>query len=142
MPDGDYRLPGAGRFGRSAKREVRNPVLALPATQRILDLPPEQRRPLGLLLRQLAAEADDKAEHAWRTRKGIMAAYWRAVATYAKHLAHAIDPRPFTRHRSQAEVEADSLYSRALGRLPTRAELALGSNMVPCEPPLAGGGTP
>lgn len=85
-------IPGGGVFGRSAKREVRNPVLALPAAKAILELPAEQRRPLGLLLRQLAVDADNRAESAWTTRKGIMAAYWRAVSTYAKHLAHAIDP--------------------------------------------------
>ena len=92
MPEGSVFLPGGGEFGRSARREIRNPVLALPASRAILALPAEQRRPLGLLLRQLAAEADIKAEEAWRTRKGIMAAYWRAVCTYAKHLARAIDP--------------------------------------------------
>jgi len=31
-----------------------------------------------------------EAENAWRRRKGPMAAYWRAVATYARHLAHAL----------------------------------------------------
>lgn len=91
MPD-NGTLPGGGEFGRGARREVRNPVLALPAAQAILDLPVEHRRPLGLLLRQLAVEANNKAEASWACRKGIMAAYWRAVATYAKHLAHAIDP--------------------------------------------------
>jgi hypothetical protein len=91
-------LPGGGAYGRSAKIEVRNPVLALPSARRILDLPPEIRRPLGILLRELAAEADAKAEETWRARKGIMAAYWRAVATYAKHLARAIDPAA-ERHR-------------------------------------------
>lgn len=98
MPNGNF-LPGGGAYGRSAKHDVRNPVLGLPAARAILDLPPEQRRPLGLLLRQLAAEADGKAEEAWRTRKGIMAAYWRAVATYAKHLARAIDPAHARRAR-------------------------------------------
>jgi len=86
-------IPGGGAFGRSARREVRNPVLALPAAQKILDLPPEIRRPLGILLRELAQQADEQAEHAWRKRKGIQAAYWRAVCTYAKHLARVIDPR-------------------------------------------------
>jgi hypothetical protein len=92
MPDGSIFLPGGGAFGRSARREVRNPILALPAARAILALPIEQRRPLGLLLRQLATEADSKADEAWRTRKGIMAAYWRAVCTYAKHVARAVDP--------------------------------------------------
>ena len=92
MPDGDFFMPGGGAFGRAARREVRNPILALPAARAIATLPIEQRRPLGILLRELAAQADVKADEAWRTRKGIMAAYWRAVCTYAKHLARAIDP--------------------------------------------------
>lgn len=86
-------LPGGGTWGRSAKREVRNPILALPAARDIQALPAEQRRPLGILLRELAKQADDQAHDAWAKRKGIMAAYWRAVSTYAKHLAHVIDPR-------------------------------------------------
>ena len=86
------RLPGGGRFGRSAEAEIRNPITALPAARAILALPIEQRRPIGILLRQLAAEADAKAEDAWQHRKGIMAAYWRAVCTYAKHIARAVDP--------------------------------------------------
>lgn len=78
---------------RSTRREVRNPVLALPSAKAILALPEDQRRPLGILLRELAADADERASEAWRKRKGIMAAYWRAVSTYAKHLARSIDPR-------------------------------------------------
>lgn len=92
MPDGSVFLPGGGAYGRAARRDVRNPILTLPAAAAILALPAEQRRPLGLLLRQLAAEADAKAEESWRAWKGIMAAYWRAVCTYAKHIARAVDP--------------------------------------------------
>jgi hypothetical protein len=86
-------MPGGGAYGRSARREVRNPVLALPSARAIMDLPAEQRRPLGILLRELAFQCDDQANEAWRKRKGIMAAYWRAVSTYAKHLARVIDKR-------------------------------------------------
>ena len=89
------RTPRCGvQLARSARREVRNPILALPSARAILALPEEQRAPLGALLRELASEADQRAQDAWSTRKGIMAAYWRAVATYSKHLARAIDPRP------------------------------------------------
>lgn len=85
-------LPGGGEYGRGARREVRNPVLRLPAAKSILALPVETRRPLGLLLRQLAADASDEAQRSWKANKGIMAAYWKAVSVYAKHLAHVIDP--------------------------------------------------
>lgn len=91
--DDPVSLPGGGEYGRSAKIEVRNPILLLPASQKILALPIEIRRPLGELLRELATDAGLRAENAWARRKGIMAAYWRAVSTYAKHIAHAIDPR-------------------------------------------------
>jgi hypothetical protein len=53
-----------------------NPLLRLNAAQQLLELP---------------ADADRQAEHAWRKRKGPMAAYWRAVATYARHTAHALN---------------------------------------------------
>jgi hypothetical protein len=68
-----------------------NPLLRLSAAQQLLDLPPEQRAALASLLRELRADADRQAEHAWRKRKGPMAAYWRAVATYARHTAHALN---------------------------------------------------
>lgn len=67
-----------------------NPLLRLPAGKALLELPAEQRMPLEDLLRQLRAQADAEAENAWRRRKGPMAAYWRAVATYARHTAHAL----------------------------------------------------
>jgi len=85
-------LPGGGEFGRGARREVRNPVLLLPAAQGILALPIDSRRPLGILLRQLADQANDQAQTSWKQNKGIMAAYWKAVSVYSKHLARVIDP--------------------------------------------------
>jgi hypothetical protein len=67
-----------------------NPLMRLPAARRLMELPPEQREPLEQLLRELRADADREAENAWRRRKGPMAAYWRAVATYARHVAHML----------------------------------------------------
>lgn len=69
----------------------RNPLLQLQAGQALAKLPLEQRRPLVALLRQLRHQANDEAEKAWSKRKGPMAAYWRAVSTYARHTAHALD---------------------------------------------------
>lgn len=83
---------------RSARREVRNPVLRLPSAQKILALPVESRRPLGVLLRELSADANAQAQTSWRQHKGVMAAYWKAVSVYAKHLARVIDP---TERRTQ-----------------------------------------
>lgn len=94
-PSATFRAapPGGGEYGRGARRDVRNPVLALPAAREITALPTEHRRLLGSLLRDLSAQARGKAVEAWDGRKGIMAAYWQAVAVYSKHLAHVIDPR-------------------------------------------------
>jgi hypothetical protein len=67
-----------------------NPLLKLPAAQKLAALPADQRATIETLLRELRADADHLAEQAWKKRKGPMAAYWRAVATYARHTAHAI----------------------------------------------------
>ncbi|MDN7683070.1 hypothetical protein [Burkholderia cenocepacia] len=68
-----------------------NPLLQLPAARDLLALPAESRRAVASVLRALRMQANAEAEIAWSRRKGPMAAYWRAVATYARHLAHAID---------------------------------------------------
>ncbi len=67
-----------------------NPLLALPAMRKVLALPVEQRRPLEALMRDLRAATDKLAEESWSKRKGPMAAYWRAVSTYSRHVAHAL----------------------------------------------------
>lgn len=41
-------------------------------------------------MRELRDQANENAETAHRRRKGPMYAYWRAVATYARHTAHAL----------------------------------------------------
>lgn len=84
------KVPGGGAFGRSAKREVRNPVLALPAAHAIISLPSSQRLALASILMDLSADAAQRAQAAWRVHKGIMAAYWKAVSVYAKHIARAV----------------------------------------------------
>ncbi|WP_416046705.1 hypothetical protein [Cupriavidus basilensis] len=68
-----------------------NPLLDLPAAEGLLKLPREQRRAMALVLRQMRDQANTEAEQAWLRRKGPMAAYWRAVSTYARHFAHALE---------------------------------------------------
>lgn len=68
-----------------------NPLLRLPAARKLMQLPPEQRTAIAGIFRELRDQANTEAEQAWRRRKGIMAAYWRAVSTYARHLAHALE---------------------------------------------------
>lgn len=67
-----------------------NPLLRLPAGKALLDLPAEDRARIEAVMRELRDQANAEAECAWKRRKGPMAAYWRAVSTYARHLAHAL----------------------------------------------------
>ena len=71
---------------RSSQRDVRNPVLALPAAQRLMDLPPETRALLAEILKDIAVDANARAQNSWAKSKGPMAAYWKAVSVYAKHI--------------------------------------------------------
>lgn len=71
-----------------------NPLLDLPAGQSLLALPAEDRARMRAVLLELRKQANDQAEEAWRRKKGPMAAYWRAVSTYARHLAHALNCTP------------------------------------------------
>ena len=67
-----------------------NPLLELPAGRALLALPAEDRRRIEAVMRELRDQANVEAEKSWLKRKGPMAAYWRAVSTYARHLAHAL----------------------------------------------------
>lgn len=68
-----------------------NPLLKLPAGRALMAMPDSpEKRVFEQLLRELRAQADAEAEKSWKKRKGPMAAYWRAVATYARHVAHII----------------------------------------------------
>jgi len=67
-----------------------NPLLALPAGRALQRLPKQDRERIEAVMRQLRDQANKEAEKAWAKRKGPMAAYWRAVATYARHVAHAL----------------------------------------------------
>ncbi len=73
--------------GRSAAAEVRNPLLQLPAAQRLLDLPEESRDVLAAVLLDLSRDAHARAEASWTSRKGPMALYWRSVGVYARHFS-------------------------------------------------------
>lgn len=77
---------------RSLRPDVRNPVLRLPAAQRILMLPEPQRRLLAELLMDLRRDALERADTCWRRHKAPMAVYWKAVGVYAGHIARAIRP--------------------------------------------------
>ncbi|HEV2747515.1 MAG TPA: hypothetical protein VGW34_09490 [Allosphingosinicella sp.] len=75
---------------RSERREVRNPILALPAAQAMQGLDPSTRLLLARLLRDLQADAQARAQMCWRKHKAPMACYWKAVAVYTGHLAKVL----------------------------------------------------
>ena len=96
---------------RSADPEVRNPLLGLPAARAIARLPADQRAVFVALLRDLAADAAERAEESWRRKKGPMAAYWKATSVYAKHAARVFRCPPPAMTKPEAmplfpEVEA------------------------------------
>jgi hypothetical protein len=78
---------------RSGRREVRNPVLRLPAMQALLELDEDSRRALTAVLLDLKVDARRQAEQAWARHKAPMAAYWKAVSVYAGHVARAVAVR-------------------------------------------------
>ncbi len=72
-----------------------NPLFKLPAARALLSLGAPEKAALGRLMMDLRRQANDEAEQAWKRRKGPMACYWRAVSTYARHVAHVLRmPRP------------------------------------------------
>lgn len=70
-----------------SKEAIRNPLTALPSAQAVAALPDEAKRALEAVLRDISADARERAEVSWRSHKGPMAAYWKAVAVYARHFA-------------------------------------------------------
>lgn len=71
-----------------------NPLLDLPAGRALMELPKEDRKRIEKVMRELRVQAHVNAETAYRRHKGPMFAYWRAVATYARHTAHALSTSP------------------------------------------------
>jgi hypothetical protein len=72
---------------RSSRREVRNPLLALPEAKAIMDQPREDRIIQAALFRAFAAACRKKAQVCWDTHKAPMAVYWKAVSVVAGHVA-------------------------------------------------------
>lgn len=77
-------------MNRAADPDIRNPVRALPAAERLAELPVDSQVALRHVLIDLSKDARARAEHSWRTGKGPMAAYWRAVAVYSRHISGCI----------------------------------------------------
>jgi len=75
---------------RSSRAEVRNPILMLPSMQKLMSLPAGERLEIAGLLDELSKDAGERAQKSWRQNKGPMAAYWKAVSVYAKHIRAAL----------------------------------------------------
>jgi hypothetical protein len=73
---------------RSSRRDVRNPVTALAAVQKLRQVAGKEL--LIELLLEIRTDALQRADKAWRTHKAPMALYWKAVGVYAGHIARAI----------------------------------------------------
>jgi TRAP-type C4-dicarboxylate transport system substrate-binding protein len=72
---------------RSNQVDVRNPLVALPSAAAMQNLPPEAKAALRQLLKELGADCRERANESWRKHKAPMAAYWKANAVYARHIA-------------------------------------------------------
>lgn len=73
------------------KQSPRNPVASLPeVAAAIAGLSPEAREGLRQCLSGLAKAWRAQADKSWRTHKPPMAAYWKAQAVNARHLALAM----------------------------------------------------
>ncbi len=77
---------------RSNRREVRNPVLALPAVQQLLALPADQRAIIAAIMADMVTDCRSRAQVSWRQNKGPMAAYWKAAGAYAHHFKRVVKP--------------------------------------------------
>jgi len=71
---------------RSSQAGVRNPVVNLPSAYLLKSMPPEVRRALRQIFREISAQSRINANTAWKKHKGPMAAYWKACAVYARHI--------------------------------------------------------
>lgn len=87
-----------------------NPLLKLPAARAWLELDESARVALAALMVELRSEANIEAERAWKRRKGPMACYWRAVSTYARHIAHVL-------RRGEVATSVDQAPSPEVARL-------------------------
>ena len=98
-------------LARSSRVDVRNPVLALPAAARLRSLPVEARTALAEVLREIAADARARADESWRKHKAPMAAYWKAVAVYAGHIARVVS-RPASHTDGESPTGAAACGSK------------------------------
>lgn len=83
-------MAARGNLVRSNQAEVRNPVLGLPAFQRLRRLPRPAREALAEALWDLSADAGERSESVWRKHKAPMAACWKVCAVYERHISRGL----------------------------------------------------
>lgn len=79
---------------RSNSKEVRNPMLTIPEVQAFAELPPDAAQALRNALVGASKVFRVRANEAWKRHKAPIAAYWKASAVNARHLANAIPKTP------------------------------------------------
>src|SRR3546814_5800799 len=99
---------------RSARAEVRNPILALPAAARLAELSEKERETLIAILLDIKTDATDRANVCWKKHKAPMAAYWKAVSVYSGHIVRAIRTRQIGRAHVCTPVTNAHLVCRHL----------------------------
>jgi NADPH-dependent ferric siderophore reductase len=76
---------------RSARREVRNPMLAIPAVRAaIAEMSSEDRARWRRIMLAIRDDARDRADKAWCKHKPPIAAYWAAVGVLCNHLSRIL----------------------------------------------------
>lgn len=76
---------------RSARREVRNPVLGLPAAKlAMIELTPDERSRVRRVILAIRDDARERAVKCWATHKAPMALYWKCVSVYCNHIARCL----------------------------------------------------
>ncbi len=80
----------AARVARSSRPEVRNPIVALVASRRLLELDVRCKHQLRIILLMMRDEARAHANSCWAAKKGPLAVFWKATAVYAGHIARVV----------------------------------------------------
>lgn len=76
---------------RSRRREVRNPMLAMPAVRAALaEMTPDDRARWRRILLAIRDDARERAEKSWKTHKPPMAVYWKTIGVVCNHLARVL----------------------------------------------------
>jgi hypothetical protein len=86
---------------RSNRAEVRNPIAADPEVAAIMaELPAGASEALRGALQAISRLCKAKGDACWVKRKYILAAYWKCVGVYARHLSLAVPRAVAARRRA------------------------------------------